>query len=122
MTRRSSARTTMARAYGVKVGVAMLGRLRTLDPWRADLLLAGAFLIEALGELALLVPSDAPHHAAAAGLIALAAFTLAVRRRWTVVAVLLGVPVQILANMLGREYVDHMVTPFFAILLVLYTL
>jgi signal transduction histidine kinase len=100
----------------------MLARLRALDPFRADLLLAGAFLIEALGELVVLVPSDAPHHVAAAGLILVAAFTIAIRRRWTVLAVLLGVPVQIFANLLGREYVDHLVTPFFAILLVLYSL
>jgi len=100
----------------------MLARLRALDPFRADLLLACAFLVEALVELIVLVPSGAPHQAAALGLIVLAAFTLAIRRRWTVAAVLLAVPVQLLANTLGREYIDHLVTPFFAILLVLYSL
>jgi len=100
----------------------MLARLRALDPFRADLLLACAFLIEATVELIVLVPDGAPHQAAAFGLIVLAAFTLAIRRRWTIAAVLLAVPVQLLANTLGREYIDHLVTPFFAILLVLYSL
>jgi signal transduction histidine kinase len=100
----------------------MLARLRALDPFRADLLLACAFLVEATVELIVLVPDGAPHDAAAFGLIVVAAFTLAIRRRWTIAAVLLGVPIQIFANGLGREYVDHLVTPFFAILLVLYSL
>ena len=100
----------------------MLARLRALDPFRADLLLACAFLVEATVELIVLVPDGAPHQAAAFGLIALAAFTLAIRRRWTIAAVLLAVPVQLLANTLGRDYIDHLVTPFFAILLVLYSL
>jgi MYXO-CTERM domain-containing protein len=100
----------------------MLARLRALDPFRADLLLACAFLVEATVELIVLVPDGAPHQAAAFGLIVLAAFTLAIRRRWTIAAVLLAVPVQLLANTLGREYIDHLVTPFFAILLVLYSL
>jgi MYXO-CTERM domain-containing protein len=100
----------------------MLARLRALDPFRADLLLACAFLVEATVELIVLVPDGAPHQAAAFGLIVLAAFTLAIRRRWTIAAVLLAVPVQLLANTLGRDYIDHLVTPFFAILLVLYSL
>jgi hypothetical protein len=58
----------------------MLARMRALDPFRADLLLAGAFLIEALIELAVIVPDDAPHPALAVLLIAVVASALAVRR------------------------------------------
>jgi hypothetical protein len=39
----------------------MLARLRAMDPFRADLLLAAAFLVEATTELLLLVPDDASH-------------------------------------------------------------
>jgi signal transduction histidine kinase len=118
--RRSSGRTMKAPARGARVFFAMLARMRALDPFRADLLLAGAFLVEALGELVLLVPGSAKHDVAAAGLILVGAFSLAIRRRWPIVAALVGVPVQIAANALGPEYLDHLVTPFFAILLVLY--
>ncbi len=98
----------------------MLARIRALDPFRADLLLACAFLVEAIGELVLLVPADASQDLLAALLILIAAFSLAIRRRWPIVAALVGVPIQIAANGLGPDYVDHLVTPFFAILLVLY--
>jgi signal transduction histidine kinase len=94
--------------------------MRALDPFRADLLLAGAFLIEALIELAVIVPDDAPHPALAVLLIAVVASALAVRRRRPVAAALLAVPVQIAANELGRAYTDHLISPFFAILLILY--
>ena len=39
----------------------MLARMRAIDPFRADLLLAAFFLVEALAELVFLVPDDAPH-------------------------------------------------------------
>lgn len=91
-----------------------------MDPFRADLLLAAVYLLEALGELQILVPDGAPHMGAAVLLVCIGAFTLAVRRRWPVVAALVGVPVQIFAESLGPAYVDHMVGPFFAILLILY--
>jgi signal transduction histidine kinase len=92
-----------------------------MDPYRADLLLAAAFLVEAMCELSFLVPDDAPYHLLAALIIVIAAGTLAIRRRWTVAAAVIGVPVQLIGQLLGSAYVDHLVTPFFAILLVLYS-
>ena len=98
----------------------MLARMRALDPFKADLLLAAVFLVEANIELAVLVPADAPHRWGAELLILVAAFTLAIRRRWPSIAALLGVPVQAVAQLLGDAYVDHLVSPFFVILIVLY--
>ncbi|HET8756199.1 MAG TPA: histidine kinase [Solirubrobacteraceae bacterium] len=98
----------------------MLARLRALDPFKADLLLAAVFFVEANIELAVLVPADAPYRWAAFLLITVAAFSVAVRRRWPSIAALAGVAVQPLAQSLGDAYVDHLVSPFFAILLVLY--
>jgi signal transduction histidine kinase len=100
----------------------MLARMRALDPFRVDLLLAAVFLVEALGELAVFVPEDAQHKWAAALLIAVEAVALAVRRRYTVLAVLLVMPVQPIAATLGSEYADHLITPFFVELLMLYTI
>ena len=99
---------------------AMLARMRALDPFRADLLLAGVFLVEALGELAVLVPDDAQHNALAALMIVVTAVALAIRRRWPIAAALIAVPMQIVVSALGRDYLDHLITPLFAIVLILY--
>jgi hypothetical protein len=98
----------------------MLARMRALDPFRADLLLAAVYLVEALGELVLLVPGDAEHRWAVVLLLCVGAFTVAIRRRQPAIAALVGVPVQIAAEALGPDYIDHLVSPFFVILLVLY--
>jgi signal transduction histidine kinase len=98
----------------------MLARMRALDPFRADLLLAAAFLVEASIELTVLVPDGDPHRWAVVLIIGISAFCVAIRRRWPIVAALLGVPIQAVAESLGRVYVDNLVSPFFVILLVLY--
>jgi signal transduction histidine kinase len=100
----------------------MLARLRALDPSKADLLLAAVFLVEALGELALLVPDSAQHDWAAALLIGVEAAALAVRRRYTVLAALAVMPVQLIALQIGTEYTDSLISPFFVVLLMLYTI
>ena len=100
----------------------MLARMRALDPFKADLLLAAVFLVEALGELVVLVPDGAPHRWGAALLIVVEAAALALRRRYTVLAVLVVMPFQVLAYQLGSAYSDHLVTPFFVVLLMLYTI
>ena len=98
----------------------MLARLRALDPRRADLLLAGAFLVEALGELFLLVPPDAEGKPWVVLLLATVAGTLAVRRISPAGAALAAMPLFIVGNSLGDDYINHMVSPFFAAIVVLY--
>jgi signal transduction histidine kinase len=98
----------------------MLARLRALDPFRADLLLAAAFFVEACVELVVLVPDGAKHRWAAILLFCVGAFTIAIRRRQPAIAALAGVPVQVGAELLGPAYIDHLVSPLFVILLVLY--
>jgi signal transduction histidine kinase len=107
-------------ASAFRVTLTMLARLRALDPFRQDLLLAGVLLIEGMAELTFLVPDGADHDAYAALLITIAASTVAIRRRWPIVAALVALPIQIAAGWLGRDYIDHLVLPFFAILLILY--
>jgi signal transduction histidine kinase len=91
-----------------------------MDPFRADLLLAAVYFVEAQIELAVLVPAGTPHRWGAMLLLGVGAFTLAIRRRRPAVAALVGVPVQIGAEALGSAYVDNLVSPFFVVLLVLY--
>jgi signal transduction histidine kinase len=98
----------------------MLARLRALDPYRADLLLACAFLVEALCELAFLVPDDAPRKWLAALAIVGNALCLVNRRRTPVLAALAVMPLFVITNSLGTQYLDHLITPFFVMLLVMY--
>ena len=99
----------------------MLGRLRTMDPYRADLLLAAALLVEGLVELALLPPDDAPYRAGAIAVIVALAGAVAIRRRWPVVSALIGMPLFIGFAALGADYGDHMVSPFFVWVFLLYS-
>jgi signal transduction histidine kinase len=98
----------------------MLARLRAMDPYRADLLLAAVFLVEALAELAFLVPDGAPDKWLAALAIAGNAVCLAIRRRSPVIAALAVMPLFVLTNSLGEQYLDHLITPFFVMVLVIY--
>jgi signal transduction histidine kinase len=98
----------------------MLGRLRSLDPYRADLLLAALFFLEAVAEIVFLVPAGTPDKWAVVLLVAGLAGVMAVRRRLPALAVLVAMPLFILANSLSDEYINHMVSPFVATLLVLY--
>ena len=98
----------------------MLARLRALDPYRADLLLAVVFLVEALIELVVLVPDSAPDKWVMALIIVGSAVTVAIRRRFTIAAAIAVMPLFTAGNALDIAYVDHMVSPFFVMLLVLY--
>jgi Family of unknown function (DUF6518) len=95
----------------------MLARLRAMDPRRADLLLGAVFLVEAIVELIVLVPSNTEHEWAIVLIVTGLAGAIAIRRRSPVAAVVAAVPLFIAANALGTDYVDHMVSPFFAVLL-----
>jgi signal transduction histidine kinase len=98
----------------------MLARLRALDPYRADLLLAAAFLVEGLLEVALLVPEETGNQVVVAFLIAGLAGCLAIRRRLPIVAAVVGFAVFTAYPLFDKAYVDHLVSPFFATLLLVY--
>jgi len=99
----------------------MLARLRAMDPFRADLLLAALFLAEAFAELFVLVPDGTPYKGAMALIVLAHAFCLAIRRRFTIVAAILVMPLFTIGNVLDTAYVDNMISPFFVMLFVLYT-
>src|SRR5690242_4899863 len=100
----------------------MLARMRAIDPFRADLLLAVVFLLEAIAEGFVLVPDGAPHQGWALAFIVALAGALAIRRRWPVVSALVAMPLLIGFGLLGASYGDHMVSPFFVILFLLYSM
>ena len=92
-----------------------------MDPLKADLLLAAAFAVEAFVELIVLVPDGTPYKGAMALLIVAHAGCLAIRRRFTIVAALAVMPLFTIGNVVDTAYVDSMVSPFFVMLFVLYT-
>jgi signal transduction histidine kinase len=84
----------------------------------ADLLIAAAFLAEALFEVFVFVPSGAPDRGIAVLLVVLTAAALAVRRRWW--SGLAGGPLFLAFNQLPQVYIDHLVSPTFACLFLVY--
>ena|SRR5436190_2018429 len=100
----------------------MLARMRAIDPFRADLLLAAALLVEGLLEIWLSVPDGAPYHGWAVLFIVGLAIAVALRRRWPVASAVLGMPLFIGFSALGIQYGDHMVSPFFALLFLIYSM
>jgi signal transduction histidine kinase len=109
----------LARACGYGC-LTMLARLRAMDPYRADLLLAAALAVEGLLEVLFLLPDDSPHD----GLIALAvigmAGCVAIRRRLPTVAPLVGMALFCAFPVIGQVYTENLVSPFFVALFLVY--
>ena len=91
----------------------MLARLRGMDPYRVDLLLAAALLVEGLLEVTLLLPDETPRHGLIAVLVAGLAGCVAIRRRAPIVAALVGMLLFLAFPAAGDEYTENLVSPFF---------
>jgi signal transduction histidine kinase len=98
----------------------MLARLRALDTYRADLLLAAALFVEGLLEVAFLLPEDTPRRGVVALLVAGLAACVAIRRRFPVVAPIAGMALFCAYPVLGNEYTENLVSPFFVALFLVY--
>jgi signal transduction histidine kinase len=98
----------------------MIARLRALDPFRADMLLAAFLLVEGLLEVVVLVPGRGPRDGLMALAVAGLAACAAVRRRRPVVAAVVGTLLFAAYPLLGQEYIDHLISPFFVALLLIY--
>jgi signal transduction histidine kinase len=98
----------------------LIVRLRALDPLRADLLLAVAFLIEAELEVLVFVRGY-PHAGLAAVIMVAIAAGLALRRRAPVVAIASTVAAIMAIQPLGRGVNDHIYVPVFVALFMLYS-
>jgi signal transduction histidine kinase len=98
----------------------MLARLRALDPYRADLLLASALLVEGLLEVLFLMPESTPRLGVVALLVAGLAGCVAVRRRFPVIAPIVGMAIFCAFPALGNEYTENLVSPFFVAIFLVY--
>jgi signal transduction histidine kinase len=96
--------------------------MRAIDPFRADVLLAVVFVVEAIGETWLLVPDPVPYKGWALAFIVTLAFAVAIRRRRPIASALIAMPLLIGFSALGKAYGDHMVSPFFVLLFLLYSM
>ena len=92
----------------------MRARLRTLDPLRADALIAVVVLAEYLFELFVLVPDGVPHRAIALAAVLLSAVGLAFRRTAPLPAAAAVIGAVIVLELLPHEYAAHMGGPYFA--------
>ena len=86
----------------------------------ADLIIAAAFFAEAMIEVFVIVPSDASDHGVAVLLMAATAVALAFRRQ--VWAGLAAGPLFLVYNELPQAYLDHLVSPLFASLFLVYSI
>jgi signal transduction histidine kinase len=98
----------------------MLARLRAMDPFRADLLLAAVLVVEGMLEVALLLPAGTPDRGIVALLVAGLAACLAIRRRAPAVAAVVGFALFTAYPAFDQAYVDHLISPFFVTLLLIY--
>src|SRR5215217_4591139 len=94
-------------------------RLKAMDPVRLDLLIALVFAAEACLELVLI--GSVPGISVAALSYAGVAFALAVRRRWPLASLVLGLAFLLIAQPLSREINDNVYSLFFAILFLLFS-
>jgi signal transduction histidine kinase len=108
------------RARGGYRCLTMLVRLRALDPFRADLLLAAVLLVEGFLEVAILVPDGSDNDGLVLLLVAGLAGCVAIRRRLPVIAALVGTLLFCVYPLLGQEYIDNLISPFFIALLLIY--
>jgi signal transduction histidine kinase len=98
----------------------MLARLRAMDPFRADLLLASVLLVEGLLEVLFLLPDETPRKPLVALMVAGLAACVAVRRRLPVVAPLVGMALFCAFPAMGNQYTENLVSPFFIAIFLVY--
>jgi signal transduction histidine kinase len=109
----------LARAYGYGC-TAMLARLRAMDPYRADLLLASVLLVEGLLEVVFLLPDATPREGLITVMVAGLAGCVALRRRMPAVAPLVGMAIFCAFPVAGQVYTENLVSPFFVALFLVY--
>jgi signal transduction histidine kinase len=99
----------------------LVQRARALDRRTADAIVALLFLGEALAELAFAVPPGVPHHWLVAGALVVEATALGLRRRVPLTATALGWCAYLAINIAPTGYVDHMVSPLFAMVFLVWS-
>jgi signal transduction histidine kinase len=97
------------------------GRLRALDPTRADALLAVVFLVEVLIELLVAPAHPLPDVGVAIAAMVVIAAAIALRRRLPLTAAITTWVVFVVVTALPGHYTDHIVSPFFVMLFLTYS-
>src|SRR4051794_26514703 len=96
-------------------------RLRSLDPPRADAIVALVFLAEVTVEMLVFVGAPRPDLGLAILCELLLVAGLAVRRRWPAVAALAGFVGLAGITALSAVYVDHLISTYFVVLFLVYS-
>ena len=98
-----------------------LARVRALPPYRLDALIALLVLVELTAEVLLLTSLEGGRLALALGTAAAIAAAVGLRRRLPIAAVTLAFGAQFVQEQIGRDLVDHVVGPYFAIIFVTFS-
>ena len=98
-----------------------LARLRALPPARADALLAAVLLAEGWFEVLAFAPLEGSRLALVLGILAVQAVSIAFRRRWPALPLLVVFGLEPILQGTGRDVMDHIAGPFFWLLLVGYS-
>jgi signal transduction histidine kinase len=98
----------------------ILERLRRMDPWRVDALVAALFLLEALFEVFFVLPRNPDPVVIVCALVVMAG-ALAVRRRVPLTAVIAAWVVFVVVNALPLVYADRLVSGYFALIFLTYS-
>jgi signal transduction histidine kinase len=99
----------------------VVSRLRAMDPWRLDVLIAAALIVEFELELALVVPAGAHHRALVAVALAVEGAAYALRRRAALVPMIVGLGLLTILNASQPAYSDHLFLPFISIFFAIYS-
>src|SRR4051812_8863478 len=120
MRRRSSSLRRTAPRARVRLAAmpfsGLVGRVRAMDPWRLDALVAAALIVEFQVELALFVPADAPRRGLVAAILAVEGATFILRRRAPIVPMAAGLGVVTVLDAVGgaHGFTYDLYLPFFA--------
>src|SRR6185503_10528276 len=90
----------------------LVSRLRAMDPWRLDLLIAAVLIVVFELELLLLTPADAAHRGLVAVLLALEGATFALRRRAPLVPMVATLSMLTAMDAVHPIYVNSLYSPF----------
>jgi signal transduction histidine kinase len=99
----------------------LVSRVRAMDPWRLDVLIAAALVVAFQAELLLLTPADTPRRGLVAVLLALEGATFALRRRAPLVPLVATLGMMAALDASHPVYVNTLYSPFLVAFIAIYS-
>ncbi|HEY7078003.1 MAG TPA: histidine kinase [Solirubrobacteraceae bacterium] len=99
----------------------LVSRVRAMDPWRLDLLIAAGLMVLFQIELLVLIPADTAHRGLIAVLLVVEAAAFSLRRRAPIVPMVLTLGLLAALDAFDPVYVDTLYTPFLVAFIGIYS-